>query len=1040
MPKTACFLVFILLLVSISLISCHELKSEYVLKKGEVIDRDIASGDTHHYYILLTSKDFASLRIDQLGVDVVVSLFDLDNKPLAQINRALDNDGSESIYLIADNTGKYKLEIRPFYKKSGNGKYKIVVTEIRKSAETDTYLINAQKNFSDGDKLRLDATEDSRRAAIKKYLDAVKLYKMLNDRSGAAISLLYTGVVHTDLGENEKAFEYLKEAVDVWEELGPNTEQAYTLNAIGQANWLLGNTEKALTYYEKALPIFRTRKHIAGEAEVLNNIGSIYWSLNEFQKALDYYNESLPLVRNVGDRTLEGDMIHNIGSCYEESGEYEKAKDYYTEALGISTEMNDVRGETVTLCMLGRVHNSLDKDKEALYFFEQALDRSKKSGMRAAEAASLNGLGKTYLKLGANEKSVDSYNNALTVNREVGSRVVESSTLMGLGIVSFSMNDYQSAMKHFKEVLSISHSVGDKTTEATALYWLAVIERHRGNQLASKVAIKGALNLVELVRTKLDSRMMRASYFASMDDFYQLYIDILVDEYKRNKNREKFELAFQVAEKLKARTLIESLAESRIEIHRGVDKKLLDQERALQRELNLAVQEHIDGSEKVSKKYIQKLESDLAKIERQIQKDSIVYASVKYPTPIKVKEVQQMLDKDTTLLEYTLGKERSFLWVINQKSASVFALPSRTEIDNAALQLHNYLAARSIRKPLEKEKERDTRIAIADADYSKIVSSLSKTILGPAASLIKGKRILIVPDGALHYIPFAVLINPDNNIQLVVHHEITMMPSASTLALIRGALSRRELPSKAIAIIADPVFNKNDERIDGKATVDGNELAASTTRDINDGERSAIELVLPRGNQSGRLIFTRTEAEAIKEFAGKDALVLTDFNANISAISGDRLRSYRIVHFATHGLLNNDHPDLSGLLLSMVNEKGERQLGFLSTKDVYNMELLADLVVLSACQTGLGKEIKGEGIVGLTRAFIYAGAPRVIVSLWNVNDRATAELMKHFYKKLLTENKSPTAALREAQIEMQETPQWNHPYFWAGFVLQGEYR
>jgi CHAT domain-containing protein len=206
--------------------------------------------------------------------------------------------------------------------------------------------------------------------------------------------------------------------------------------------------------------------------------------------------------------------------------------------------------------------------------------------------------------------------------------------------------------------------------------------------------------------------------------------------------------------------------------------------------------------------------------------------------------------------------------------------------------------------------------------------------------------------------------------------------------------------------------------------------------------RSALEVGATDTQQRlQRLIFSRREADVITRLAGaRSSFKALDFAANRATALGSNLSQYRIIHFATHGLLNSQHPELSGIVLSLFDEQGRPQDGFLRLHDIYNLKLSADLVVLSACKTGLGKEIKGEGLVGLTRGFLYAGSPRVIASLWKVDDRATAELMTLFYQHMLRDGLRPAAALRKAQIDMRNRPRWAAPYYWAGFTLQGEWK
>jgi CHAT domain-containing protein len=251
-------------------------------------------------------------------------------------------------------------------------------------------------------------------------------------------------------------------------------------------------------------------------------------------------------------------------------------------------------------------------------------------------------------------------------------------------------------------------------------------------------------------------------------------------------------------------------------------------------------------------------------------------------------------------------------------------------------------------------------------------------------------------------------------------------------------LANRKPAPNALAVIADPVFSATDERIGALART---AVAKQVPVDGSANTRIIEHLADDSGLIIRRLKFTRQEADQILAEAPRaKSFRAIDFKANRAIATGGELSKYRYVHFATHGYIDSEHPDLSAIVLSLVDEQGKAQDGFLRANEIYNLHLPAELVVLSACETGLGKEIKGEGLVGLTQGFMYAGARRVVVSLWNVNDKATAELMARFYRGMLRENKTPAAALRAAQMEMSRQRQWQSPYYWAAFVLQGEWK
>jgi CHAT domain-containing protein len=373
------------------------------------------------------------------------------------------------------------------------------------------------------------------------------------------------------------------------------------------------------------------------------------------------------------------------------------------------------------------------------------------------------------------------------------------------------------------------------------------------------------------------------------------------------------------------------------------------------------------------------------------------------PRPLGLAAIRrEVVDPDTLLLEYALGEERSFLWVVSPTSLASFELPARRVIEDAARRAHSLLVV--------------SRRTLARGQTEAALAELSRLLLVPAAPLPPGRRLLIAADGALHYVPFGALPEPGTAAPLAAGHEIVTLPSASSLGLLRQELRGRRPAPGMLAVVADPVFDPADPRVNSRGT-----------------RRAA-----PSGFR--RLPFSRDEARAVLAEAPADNFQALDFAASRGLVLGGTLGRYRILHFATHGVYDMDHPELSGIVLSRVDPQGRPREGFLHAYEVPGLDLPAELVVLSACDTALGEEIRGEGLVGLTRGFLQAGARSVLVSLWEVEDRATAELMRRFYRELLQRRRPAAAALRAAQLALQREPGWRAPYHWAGFVLQGDWR
>ena len=318
---------------------------------------------------------------------------------------------------------------------------------------------------------------------------------------------------------------------------------------------------------------------------------------------------------------------------------------------------------------------------------------------------------------------------------------------------------------------------------------------------------------------------------------------------------------------------------------------------------------------------------------------------------------------------------------------------------------------------------------------------LSQMILAPVADKLPGKRLVIVADGGLQTIPFAALADvnqkPDS-VQyqpLMINHEIVNLPSASTIAIQRRELANRKSAPKALAILADPVYSADDQRVTGKPP--NTQLGAELELEDSFLKRTRGS----KRNGWNRLPDTATEAKGILNLIpGNNTLEAFNFDANYNWATSSALNQFRILHFATHGIVDKKQPEKSGIVLSLFNKKGDRIKGYLELKDLFNQDYPADLIVLSACETGLGTQVNGEGLVGLTRGLMYAGGERVVLSLWQVSDAGTSVLMQEFYQQMLKEDKNPVEALRAAQRKLWEGEKWRNPYYWAGFTVQGEWR
>lgn len=908
--------------------------------------------------------------------------------------------------------------------------------------------------------------------AIEYYTQALGLRRAAGDRTGEAATISNIGVVYSNFGDYAKALDYNNQALTIRREVGDRRGEAITLNNIALDAKSLGQYRSALDNYSRALALQEQLGDRRGQAITTENIAQVYHVLGEYQKALEYSTRALLMKRDIGDRAGEATSLGNLGSRYEALGEYEDALDLYTRSLDIRREIGDRRGQSLVLNGMCHLYGRVGEYRKAFEYCNQSLQMRRELGDRAGQATVLANIALIYRSLGEHHKAIDSYNESLEISRALGTKQDEAVALNGVALTYHLLGQYRKALDTYRAALALFRSVGHKEYESIALLGIAVSERDLGNFESAKTHVDEALSIIESLRAKLAIPDFRSSYLGSRQNAYRLYVDVLMQLHKRAPAAGYDALAVQAAERGRARTLLETLNEERVAVRRGADTKLIERERDLQNRLNaraayqlrLLSGEHTKEQADLVERDLHDLTAQYRQLQAEIRMTSPQYAALTQPRPIGIDEIRtQLLDRDTLLLEYALGNERSYVFCVAQDSIATVELPKGDAIEKAARRFYELLTARNQRIKFETPAERHRRVTETDTALAHSSTELSRMLLKPVADRLGKKRLLIVADGALQYIPFGALPSPSTDRErpsagsasisrrpLILDHEVVCIPSASTLAVLRAEIAGRRPAEKTIAVIADPVFSADDLRLAqakekrGDSTVAAARFAArGETEAVTSELTRAVRDVAPEESFSlPRLPFTREEAKAIAALVpASQRIEAFDFRASRANATSSELGKYRIVHFATHGLLNSTRPELSGLVFSLVDENGQSQDGFLRAHEIYNLELPADLVVLSACRTGLGKDIRGEGIVGVTRAFMYAGAARVMVSLWDVNDQATANLMARFYQGMLGPKRlSPAAALRAAQMWMSKDKRWSAPYFWAGFILQGEPR
>jgi CHAT domain-containing protein/predicted negative regulator of RcsB-dependent stress response len=930
-------------------------------------------------------------------------------------------------------------------------------------------------------------------AALDYLGQALGAFDAHQDNRGRASALQNIAITHQRAGEMELASKFYEDALPLRQVLHDKNGELNIRNNLAGISDRLGEPYEALAQYTRALEGWQEldRAGKLRESKQLgigyNNVAVANDRLNAWQSAFDNYDKAYAVFERIGDAASQAATLDNIGELHTALGDPERGLGYYEQALRLIEKVKDPDETANILTHIGQAHILQGRLSEAFSDFQTALKLTPRPSASKLANVYAN-LGAVYALQRRNSEALASYEIALPLWRSSGDRRGEAATLQKRGEAYIGIGEQAKATQDFKVALATWRALADQRGEAAALNGIATVEQKLNHLSEALTRSEQAINISESLRTRVSSQRLRASYFATQQGYYEVNIDLKMKLYQAESSQEYLQSAFDASERSRARSLIDSLDDSHDEVTRGVSSDLLRLRREVKQRLSAKEQAQAKSlNGKPTKEEAESFKNELDKligeyddIDAQIRGNSPNYAQLIKPQPFKVSEIQRQLDEGTLLLEYALGEKRSYVWVVSPDSIKGVELAGRAEIEKEARRVTDAVTARNREEKNEGFPQRLLRLDKAEKEYTEASAALSKVVLEPIASLLGQKRLVIVADGALQLVPFAALpapatsTTPENSkpkansssaaagpTLLIADHELVTLPSASVLALQRRELANRKPAPYAVALLADPVFDDQDIRV-ARATGIGNQHRKETATTGHGGavtpaagEKSTTsrssnadsvlssalrDVGLDPDGKLPRLALSREEARAIaRAVSPSQSLSALDFKASRKTATSPELAKYRIIHFATHGVLDLDHPELSGIVLSMVDEKGRPQDGYLRLHEIYNLNLPAELVVLSACQTGVGKQIKGEGLIALTRGFMYAGAKSVVASLWKVDDAATSELMAEFYKQMFTNKLKPAAALRAAQVKMSQLKRWHEPYYWAGFFIQGEW-
>jgi CHAT domain-containing protein len=826
-------------------------------------------------------------------------------------------------------------------------------------------------------------------------------------------SLYNQGKKYRSAGDAQKSIESFEKAVSLSRLTQSKEHEIKCLRQLSVTYWEATKIQEYLFLNEQALAGARIINHRIEEGRCLKNIGLYYWKIDNYSIAINFFEKALYIAQFLNNDKMTSDYLNLIGISYRNIGNYSKSLDYLTRAKIKAREINDSYLLSLILNNIGNTYRDralLSENKvdfyQALKHHEESLSLAKKNNDLKTQIEVLSNLGSVNTDLENYYEALEYFQIGYQKAEEIQDLESIGMILNNMGIVYYNQGNYEESTKYYQKAIDLAQGL-----EGGQILWEAFYEI--GNAYAKQNKIfealknyKNSIRIIENIRSQIKLEELKASYLGTDKriEAYQNLIHMLITLHNSDKELGYDTEAFNYLERAKARSFLDSLEVAQVDISLGINFKLVNREKEIMKDISniyndlLVTGLSTEEKEKLHQELADK-ENELETLKREIRSKSPDYADLKYPEIISLGEAQkQLLNSKTVFFAYIVGNQNSFGFAISKNDLETFPIPARSELqDMVTAHLH----------------------AITDKDSSnfELGKELFEILVLPGLDN-KVKNILFIPDDILHFLPFETLITQKNTPSwLIEDYKIAYAPSISSYReIIRRKANNRSKQRSDILAFGDPNFGKMESETNGE--------------DIFQNFYSSNAFNFYRLKYSG------TEIERISSlFKQKKTNVFTREEATEEQLKSLELDNYKILHFATHSLIDDKKPARSSIVLSL-NENAAED-GFVQMREIYNLKLNADLVTLSACQTGLGQHIRGEGIEGLNRAFFFAGSSSVLMSLWAVNDQATYQLMERFYSHLRSSKKISTS-LQKAKLEMIKSDVVSHPYYWAGFIVTGK--
>ncbi len=992
--------------------------SEATLAFGSALDDVAAPGTVQTYAVSATAGTVLRLRLDHGHLDAVLRVRGPDDAVLGEVENLLHRPDPLTLTVVARGDGPQRIEVELRSPHARGGPFRLSLAQARSAGPEDGLRVEAERLRNGADRLQAARTAASYPQVMAAYRDAAERFRGLGDSFERAVTLVHLGQLLEMTGRLDEAQVVFEEAVAEWRRTGDASGESDGLDGLGLVVTEQGNPRAGLALLEQALALRRQAGPLpVVECSILNDMAVALGNLGEFQAAIERYTQALAQAQLDGDADAEAEILQNRAADYGTLGDDQRALFDFREARTKFRALGNVAEEGIADFHIGRTLGQTGQTNEAWRSLEMALDLLGRVGNERFLAFTLNEMGLEQLEARHYDEATALFAQALEKLEAGGDQRSVANMRMNLARTTLERGHPREALEPLEAVVQALHAVGDRGHEAGALTLLARAELATGLLDRARQHALQALGLTEELRTSILGPSGRSKYVAAAHERYALLVEVLMALHTREPGHGWDAEALAASETARARSLLDVLTDAQVDPREGASTELknaaaaldgqLDETRAAQ--ARLLSRKHEPQEADALERTLERLRTEREALDAKMRASSPLFAGLAPTAPLELQDIRRrVLDDSTTLIEYFLGERHSFVWVVSRSSLVSATLPGRREVERAVEAVYRRWSDPS-----------------ALDDGGAPARALARMVLAPVVAALRTERLLVIADGGLQQIPFAALPLSKSGRLVLEEHAVVNAPSASVMAALRERPHSNASGGLELAVLADPVL-ENDARARTPPVA-----VAALLRSLEDTGLRQLE-PLPG---------TRLEAEAIAaHFPGEHVLKAYGVDASRATALGSDVARARIVHFATHALLDVRRPELSGIVLSARDAAGEPQDGFLSLADMYRLHLSAELVVLSACRTALGKNVRGEGLVGLTRAFMDAGAPRVVSSLWKVSDRATTALMTRFYTSLLDQGLSPAEALRGAQRALRQGRQFSAPQAWAGFVFQGDWR